>query len=83
MNWPRMYLGPAVRGSFLTPGRVFANGYPPPVEDAVRQHPALAELFVSTAEIAKGRAEIQRTGSRLNTVYNQTNKLIHEGGLHV
>ena len=79
--WPRVYVGPTVRGGFLTPNRVFANGYPQPVLDLLEAHPEMKVLFVPVSGLRAALGDIANKGTLLNAIYSQTQKII--GGLNV
>lgn len=61
---PVIYLGPAIAG-VVSPGTVFRNGLPAPLQAAVAENPSLNMLLVDVKHTAKARKELRiRTSAR-------------------
>ena len=64
---PLVYVGPTLKGTILRTFKIFADGVP-----AEYQENAVARgLFVSPEKLNEAKAEIGKTGSRLNVFYRQ------------
>ena len=64
---PLVYVGPTLKGTLLRTFKIFADGVP----DEYQENAVARGLFVSPEKLNEARAEIGKTGSRLNVFYKQ------------
>ena len=65
-----IYIGESVRGTILKKFAVFSDGIPA----EYKEHSIYKHLFVPIEKLNASIAEINRTGSMLNTFYKQSLK---------
>ena len=79
LAWPRIYIGPSIPKGYLQNNMIFADGYPEPVKNYIKEHASVARLIVATKDYAKSVAQLNVQGSLLNNARNQLFKEISKG----
>ena len=65
-----VYVGPSLKNIVQT-GTAFRGGYPPKLEQEMRNRPYLSELMVPAENLAAARKELRKAGSSLNQLYQK------------
>lgn len=71
-----IYVGPTIKGTTLRTFKIFADGVP----EEYQENAVARALFVTAENLDAARAEIARTGSRLNVFYKQADEDGLKGG---
>lgn len=64
---PLIYVGPSIKGTELRTFGIFADGIPA----EYKENAVVRSLFVPPEKLNEARAEVGRTGSKLNVFYKQ------------
>ena len=75
-TYPLVYVGPTLKGTELRTFKIFADGVP----EEYQENAVARALFVTAENLDAARAEIARTGSRLNVFYKQADEDGLKGG---
>lgn len=67
------YVGPSIK-NVVQSGTVFIGGYPPKVEDILKEKPFLVGLFVPVDKLAQSRKALRIPEGELGMLYRRAEK---------